>query len=413
MSRTPRLIHLLAAANRRVMAIAEAGLEDLGITTSQSAALFVLGERGPSSVTALGAALDLGQSATSTLVQKLETAGLVARTDDPADRRAVTLRLTERGEAIRRVAARRANDLTRRMAHGLSPEERAVIAHWLKTVGTNTDAGLPPEDQESTPIMTSPIVTDDIRTTTADGIMEIIFARPAKKNAITNEMYGAVADALESAEADDAIHVVLIRSDSGDFTAGNDLSDFAKIAAGEGPTVRHVQRVLKQLARMQKPVVAAVLGQAVGIGTTMLLHCDLVYVARDAKLSTPFVGLALVPEAASSLLLPAAIGHRRAFAMFALGEVLSGSEAAELGLVNAALPANDVFGAARAAAGRLAQQPIGAIKATKGLMRDAAAIATVMDTESRLFFERLQSPEAREAFTAFAERRKPDFTKLG
>jgi enoyl-CoA hydratase/carnithine racemase len=156
--------------------------------------------------------------------------------------------------------------------------------------------------------------------------------------------------------------------------------------------------------------VAAVKGVAIGIGATLLLHCDLVYVAEDARLSTPFVDLALAPEAGSSLLLPARIGHARAFAMFALGEALDGRAAAALGLANAALPADEVDARARQAAHRLAARPPGALLQTKRLMRDAAAIAAVMDVELEVFSQRLTSPEAREAFTAFAERRKPDFT---
>ena len=256
-------------------------------------------------------------------------------------------------------------------------------------------------------------VTDDIRVVTDGGITEIIFARPAKKNAITNDMYGAIADALEMAETDDSIRAVLIHGEGGDFTAGNDLGDFAQVARGDVPAERHVVRVLKALARFQKPVIAAVEGAAVGIGTTMLLHCDLVYVADDARLSVPFVSLALVPEAASSLLLPLAIGHRRAYEMFALGEVLSGTDAASIQLVNKALPAAEVLPAARAATARIIRQPIGALKATKALMRNAALIGAVMDNEGRAFAERLRSPEAAEAFTAFAQRRAPDFTRAG
>src|SRR5262249_48891194 len=160
------------------------------------------------------------------------------------------------------------------------------------------------------------------------------------------------------------------------------------------------------------PVVAAVTGLAVGVGTTMLLHCDLVYIAESARLTTPFVNLALVPEAASSILLPGRIGHARAFAMFALGESLSGAEAFTLGLANKVLPRDDVLRAARAAATKLATQPLGAVLATKKLMRDRDRILARMAEESGVFGERLQTDEAREAFQAFAERRPPDFTKL-
>jgi enoyl-CoA hydratase/carnithine racemase len=167
------------------------------------------------------------------------------------------------------------------------------------------------------------------------------------------------------------------------------------------------------LARAEIPVVAAVTGQAVGIGVTMLLHCDLVFVAEDARLSVPFVNLALVPEAASSLLLPAAIGHVRAYAMFALGEVIDGKTAAAWGLALEALPAEAVQARALSAARALAQRPAGSLKLTKRLMRDAEALSERIDTESGHFGARLQSAEAREALQAFFERRPPDFSRVG
>jgi enoyl-CoA hydratase/carnithine racemase len=153
-------------------------------------------------------------------------------------------------------------------------------------------------------------------------------------------------------------------------------------------------------------------GLAIGVGTTMLLHCDLVFMAEGTKLSTPFVNLALVPEAASSLLLPARIGHARAFAMFALGEAVSAADALSLGLANKVLPKDEVLPAAREAARTLATRPLGAIVATKRLMRDTQRILDRMAEEGALFAQRLQTKEAREAFSAFAERRQPDFTKL-
>ena len=171
-------------------------------------------------------------------------------------------------------------------------------------------------------------------------------------------------------------------------------------------------RFLAQLARARKPYVAAVQGTAVGIGVTLLLHCDLVYVAEEAKLSTPFVNLALVPEAASSALLPARIGYARAYAMFALGEVIDGRTAAAIGLVNAALPVDQVRDRALAAAHALALKPAGALQTTKALMRDATAISAVMAREMEQFTARLKTAEAAEAFRAFAERRPPDFRKL-
>ncbi|MFL6549124.1 MAG: enoyl-CoA hydratase-related protein [Povalibacter sp.] len=256
-------------------------------------------------------------------------------------------------------------------------------------------------------------MSDPIRIHVEDDVLRIAFARPEKKNAITNQMYGLLAAALHRAESDDGIRAVLFEADGEVFTSGNDINDFAAIASGQLPASEmHVGGFLKALATAEKPYVAAVNGLAVGIGTTLLMHCDLVYVAEDARLTTPFVNLALVPEAASSWLIPARIGHARAFAMFALGEAVDGRTAASIGLANEALPATQVREKALQAAKALARRPAGALRATKKLMRDAAQITAVMDRELALFAQRLNSAEAAEAFRAFAERRQPDFTKL-
>jgi enoyl-CoA hydratase/carnithine racemase len=252
--------------------------------------------------------------------------------------------------------------------------------------------------------------TDLVRIGINEGVLEIFWNRPAKKNAISNAMYRAATAALARAEADSAVRVVLLGSVGDSFSAGNDLGDFAAAAAGGEATAG--TGFIQAIGRFAKPLVAAVPGLAVGVGTTMLLHCDLVYVASDAKLTTPFINLALVPEAASSLLLPALLGHPRAFAMFALGEALTGAEAARLGLANAALPAAEVVPAAREAARRLAQRPAGAVVAAKKLMRRRELIAEQMQAEGAIFAERLRSPEALEAFTAFREKRTPDFSKF-
>lgn len=252
-----------------------------------------------------------------------------------------------------------------------------------------------------------------VRVLIDSAVMRIVFARPEKKNALTNEMYAAVSAALSNAEKDPAVRVVLFEAEGDAFTAGNDLGDFAAVAAGaadSGELGAHA--FVQALARAQKPHVAAVQGLAVGIGVTMLLHCDLVYVAEDAKLATPFVNLALSPEAASSWLLPARIGHVRAYAMFALGEPIDGRMAAALGLANAALPAAEVRAYALAAAQALACKPPGALLATKRLMRDADALAATIARENGVFDERLRTAEAAEAFRAFAERRAPDFSKI-
>ena len=253
-------------------------------------------------------------------------------------------------------------------------------------------------------------MTDLVKISTADGVMEIVWNRPDKKNALSNAMYRAATAALAQAVEDKSVRVVLLASEGDSFTSGNDLADFAAAAMGGEPPAAGA--FIEAIAQFPKPLVAAVAGLAVGVGTTMLLHCDLVFIAKDAKLTTPFVNLALVPEAASSMLMPARIGHARAFAMFALGEGLTGEQAAQLGVANVALPAGEVGAAARAAAAKLAQRPPGAVMATKKLMRDGEAILTQLRTEGAIFGERLKSAEAMEAFMAFQQKRAPDFSKL-
>jgi enoyl-CoA hydratase/carnithine racemase len=257
-------------------------------------------------------------------------------------------------------------------------------------------------------------MTEHVRVTVEAGVMRLCLTRPEKKNALSNAMYGVLADSLTRAADDRSVRVVLFEAEGDAFTAGNDLNDFAAFSSGaaDRSTLRGTD-FITQLGRASKPLVAAVQGTAVGVGLTMLLHCDLVFVAEDAKLSVPFVNLALVPEAASSMLLPARIGHARAYAMFALGEPIDGKTAASIGLANAALPRAEVRARAFAAAQAVASRPLEALIATKRLMRDADAIVAVIGREGAVFRERLKSPEAAEAFTAFAERRPPNFQKLG
>ena len=252
-----------------------------------------------------------------------------------------------------------------------------------------------------------------IDVTRLGAVLGLTINRPEKKNALTNAMYGALVDGMTQASEDNSIRCVLITGAGDTFTAGNDISDFAAIAAGTlEQAERHVHGFLDVMAEFEKPVVAAVPGLAVGIGTTLLLHCDLVFLAESAVLYTPFVDLALVPEAASSLLLQGRIGYARAFSMLAMGEKVDAASALAWGLVNAVVPGGDLQAKAMAAAEALAARPPGAVVATKRLMRDHGAIAATMAAEGKLFAERLKSPEASEAFTAFAERRKPDFSKF-
>jgi enoyl-CoA hydratase/carnithine racemase len=236
-------------------------------------------------------------------------------------------------------------------------------------------------------------------------VLEIRFNRPEKKNAITNAMYGVIADAVASAQIEDDVRAILFTANGDFFSAGNDIKDFAAQSAGafEGP--RHVGRFLEVVIKAEKPIVAAVRGHAVGVGTTMLFHCDLVYIAEDARLTVPFIDLGVVPENASSLTMVDRLGHARAFALFGLGEPLMGRDAAAWGLANAALPAADVEARARMAAQRLAAKPPQSMRLTKQLMRDREKLLARMREEGILFAERLRSPEAAAAFSAFLQRR--------
>ncbi len=251
-----------------------------------------------------------------------------------------------------------------------------------------------------------------IKTATHNGVATIEMARPEKKNALTQAMYTAMADALIAAHADNSVRAVLITGQPGCFTSGNDLEDFMQRPpqGADSPVIRFMHALLD----IDKPVVAAVTGAAVGIGTTMLLHCDLVYVSDEARLAMPFVSLGLVPEFASSLLVPALLGHAKATEKLMLGEPFSGSDAVDCGIANAVLPAGEVVSHARRMAERFNALPPGAVQETKRLMRAPlrAQVKEVMATEAALFAQRLRSPEAMAAFQAFFQKRKPDFSKF-
>jgi enoyl-CoA hydratase/carnithine racemase len=208
------------------------------------------------------------------------------------------------------------------------------------------------------------------------------------------------------------VRAVLITGQPGVFTSGNDLEDFMQRPpqGADSP----VARFMRALVAIDKPVVAAVTGAAIGIGTTMLLHCDFVYVSDEARLATPFVSLGLVPEYASSLLMPALMGHRRAAERLLLGDPFTGEAAVDCGLANAVLPAGEVVNHARRVAERFNALPPGAVRETKQLMRRATREATLqtMEIEGEIFSKRLRSPEAMEAFQAFFQKRKPDFSKF-
>ena len=249
-----------------------------------------------------------------------------------------------------------------------------------------------------------------IRTEADGGVLTLTLARPEKKNALTRAMYAALADALEGAVDDPSIRVVVVRGSDGVFTAGNDLGDFM-MDPPTGPD-SPVFRFLQAVAGFPKPLIAAVEGPAIGIGTTLLLHCDLAYAAPGTTFKMPFVDLGLVPEAASSLLLPRLAGSMRASELLLFGEAFSAEKAAEVGLVNEVT--EDPAARAAERAGVLARKPPSAVRQTKALLRHdtAGAVGETIAREGALFVERLASPEAQEAFTAFFEKRPADFSRF-
>ncbi len=248
---------------------------------------------------------------------------------------------------------------------------------------------------------------DQILTHQANGVLHIRINRPEKKNALTLAMYDALTAAVAAGEADAAVRVLLFSGSNGQFTAGNDLGDFINNPPdGED---NPVFRFLRTLIAAQKPVVAAVQGVAIGIGTTLLLHCDLVYAAPSARFQLPFVNLGLTPEAASSLILPQLMGHRRAAQMLLLGDTLDAAAAQAAGLINAVVTEDELEAVAMQKAQELAAKAPQAVLLSKQLMKrwSADAVRQTMSAEGEVFIQRLHSPEALEAITAFFERRAP------
>jgi enoyl-CoA hydratase/carnithine racemase len=258
-----------------------------------------------------------------------------------------------------------------------------------------------------------------IKTATLNGVLTIEIARPEKKNALTQAMYQAMADALNGARDDKAVRAVLITGQPGIFTSGNDIEDFMKRGTGSsGPGSQGsdamespVFRFMRALLDCDKPVVAAVTGAAIGIGTTMLLHCDFVFVADDARLAMPFVALGLVPEFASSLIVPQLMGHRRAAEKLLTGDPFTPEQAVDCGIATAVITASEVVNHARRVAERFNALPPGAVREAKALMRAPLRelILQTIRTEAEIFGRRLKSPEAMEAFQAFFQKRRPDF----
>jgi enoyl-CoA hydratase/carnithine racemase len=243
-------------------------------------------------------------------------------------------------------------------------------------------------------------MTDQVTVTTSDGICEIQLNRPEKRNAITLAMYGALVDALNEVRADDSVRVVLISGAGASFTAGNDLNDF--ISQPELGDNNNAVRFLRLLPTFRKVLIAAVHGQTVGIGVTMLLHCDLVVAARSTQMTLPFVKLGLVPEAGSSLLLPRAIGHHRASELLLLGKPFDAAAALEMGIVNRVVEDNSLMDEARNLARAVAEQPPTALLTTKRLLRsEAGTVPARIGQELEAFREQLGSAEFKAAVQAF------------
>ena len=258
---------------------------------------------------------------------------------------------------------------------------------------------------------------DQIKTEIQDGICKIQINRPEKKNAINQPMYAALAEGLRQADEDPEARVVVIYGHEGFFCAGNDIKDFQNRASSSGESSKQLSEstsFAKELQEIRKPVIAAVRGYAIGIGVTMLLHCDMVYAGKSAVFSMPFVNLGLCPELGSTYLLQKIAGRLRASELFFLGDQFSANKAFEYGIVNQVFPDDTLLDNVFTIAGRVASQPPAAIRSTKKLLRGyySQAVADAIMADGTEFWKRLATPESAEAFAAFFERRKPDFSKF-
>ncbi len=261
----------------------------------------------------------------------------------------------------------------------------------------------------------------DILTHTEAGVLTLTLNRVARKNSLNAAMYDTLTAAFEAAALDDAVHAVLIQGDPTVFSAGNDIGDFIAASSapeeksgGQATRVSPALRMIGVMARFEKPILAAVCGPAVGIGTTMLFHCDLVYAGDNAAFSMPFVNLGLVPEAASSLLAPRLFGYHRAAEALLLGEPFMAEAALEVGLVNRIVPPTEANAYAQAQARKLAAKPLSALVESKRLLKlgQHDAIDERIEVEAKSFGRMMRAPAAKEAFSAFMEKRKPDFSKV-
>ncbi len=237
--------------------------------------------------------------------------------------------------------------------------------------------------------------------------------RPEKMNALTGEMYDALSDALETGDKDPAIAVHALLGSDGVFTAGNDIGEFLQSSVGDQAILRSVLRFIRLLPRVAKPMLAGVDGLAIGIGTTLLFHCDMVFATPAARFQTPFLDLGLVPEAGSSILMPQRLGHARAFEMLVLGTVMDAETMRSAGLVNAIVAPSELETRVLAAGAALARKPPIALAAARRLLRaNQDEVARQTDIEADIFARQLRTAEAREAFQAFIEKRRPDYSKL-
>ncbi|MBU3617356.1 enoyl-CoA hydratase [Polynucleobacter sp. JS-Polo-80-F4] len=246
-----------------------------------------------------------------------------------------------------------------------------------------------------------------------DGILKILLNRPEKKNAFTNAMYRELTQILSKGDQNSEVKVILISGAGNAFSAGNDIADFMKspITHEDAPPIN----LLKALAQLTKPLIAAVDGVAVGIGATLLFHCDLVYAQKDARFIFPFVSLGLVPEGAASLLLPRLVGHQRASEILLFGEPISADDAQTLGFVNKVISESSALPYAEQRAKKLTTLSSGSVIRTKFLLKDGAlknAVLNQIEIEGKLFIDRLHGPAAKEALTSFLEKRAPNFEGL-
>ncbi len=263
--------------------------------------------------------------------------------------------------------------------------------------------------------MSEPSAADPILITRDAGVLTLRFNRPEKKNAILQAMYTSLADSINAAATDPSVRVLVIAGGAEAFSAGNDMVDFMKAAqsggsGGESPTIRF----MNALAAFPKPAIASVNGLAIGVGVTLLLHCDLVYAGEDARFTMPFVNIGIVPEYASTYLMPRIMGHARAMEMVLFGEPFTAAHARECGMVNEVLPNSELEARVMDRAKKLALQPPNAIRTCKKLMKrwTDKTIAEAIPIEAFHFGPMLSKPEAQEAIGAFLQKRKPDFSKF-